>query len=280
MDLSAVIIEVGRRLQSDFDVVSAQLKHAGEKGTHRENAIHQVLRDHLPPRFGVMRGEVFSVTKDHSHQSDCIVFDATVTPPAFARSGVVPTEVVWAVVESKTRLNKRALDDARQAAKALKHLLVIPPGPDLNEPKRPRCLHEIPPRFYPPVYVVVARTANKDTRELMKPLVDAWRAQTNVAPCAQTPPWADVPDCVVCLDGWVMCWDQPGAQTLHLVWADQRRPVLVRAGDQALLLFYGLLYEWLSEAASAPLPMSYYLQSTIKPEDVEDLCDFPKADHS
>lgn len=99
------------------------VQHAGDRGENREKILASFLRDHLPRRFGVLKGEV--VTRDgmHSHSADIVVYDALQTPVLYAEStAVIPVEGVYGIIEVKSRLSKAEFVDGARKVEAFKRL--------------------------------------------------------------------------------------------------------------------------------------------------------------
>ena len=98
--------------------------HKGAAGDNREELVVRFLADHLPKRFGVRRG--FAVSPDDvvSKQADVLVVDhldnALIHPTASHE--LWPVEAVYALVEVKTALSPRDLQDAVKKCQRFKQL--------------------------------------------------------------------------------------------------------------------------------------------------------------
>ena len=94
---------VYNKLEADALLYNRELPHAALVGSENEQAIASVLREFLPPRFGV---EVNALVIDRfgkvSRQADIVIFDAERQPSFFRK--VFPIETVYAVIEVKTSL--------------------------------------------------------------------------------------------------------------------------------------------------------------------------------
>jgi len=94
---------VYNKLEADALLYNRELPHSGLVGSENEQAIAGVLREFLPPRFGV---EVNALVIDRfgnvSRQADIVIFDAERQPNFFRK--VYPVETVYAVIEVKTSL--------------------------------------------------------------------------------------------------------------------------------------------------------------------------------
>lgn len=98
--LNAAVIDYNRKLP-----------HAGMVGSENELALSSLLREFLPPRFGIETGGI--VIDKHGHKSkqcDIVIYDLEQYPKYFRK--VFPIEVVYAVIEVKTELTKAEAEDA------------------------------------------------------------------------------------------------------------------------------------------------------------------------
>jgi hypothetical protein len=102
---------ISNKLLVDFDLVQAQIKHAGERGKQRENALASLLIKYLPKKYAVGSGHVMDVTGNISHQCDLVIYDAFNCPLLLVEDDyqLFPVESVLGVVEVKSVLNSRAL---------------------------------------------------------------------------------------------------------------------------------------------------------------------------
>jgi len=88
--------------------------HRLSAGENREDLVEKFLTNHLPRKFGVSSGMVFSHDGIFSHQADLVVVDAFNNSPLYATSNnsLWPVEAVYALVEVKTNLNPADLKDS------------------------------------------------------------------------------------------------------------------------------------------------------------------------
>ena len=98
---------------TDFDKL-AQISHPGEKGRGREDVVRDFLREYMPARFGIDTGFVVDVHGNVSGQMDIVVYDRASALLFKVSEGVrlFPIECVAAVIQVKSRLEKRDLEDA------------------------------------------------------------------------------------------------------------------------------------------------------------------------
>jgi hypothetical protein len=94
-------------------IKAAAFKNSGEKGTFREDGVAKFLREQLPGRYGVVKGELIDSSGRRSGQVDIIVFDQTRAAP-FVRGSkhaqwILPVEAALATIEVKSRLTRDEL---------------------------------------------------------------------------------------------------------------------------------------------------------------------------
>lgn len=128
------------------------LQHGGLKGTGRENAVEEFLRDQLPRRFGVARGEAFDVRQHRSAQLDLVVYDQTTVKPLQigTDNALFPAEALLAVIEVKSVLTRAELSKAMVGAGNVSSLrpydrefIVGRTGGIDASDRKPRCLFTI-----------------------------------------------------------------------------------------------------------------------------------------
>ncbi len=106
------------KLEADALLFNRKLPHAGLVGSENEIAIADVLREFLPPRFGI---EVNALVIDRhgrvSKQADIVIFDAERQASFFRK--VYPVEIVYAVIEVKTSMS------STEAKAALENLVSV-----------------------------------------------------------------------------------------------------------------------------------------------------------
>jgi len=130
VDLAAKFRALSRMLRASYEATSVGGRHPGEKGLRRDSALGDFLRAHLPPRYGVSRGEILDSTGRTSRQIDVVLYDALHAPllQSTDASRVFPSECVYAAIELKTNLNAKSLDEAFRniaTAKALDRSAIV-----------------------------------------------------------------------------------------------------------------------------------------------------------
>ena len=123
-------------LQSHFEAVSKQLNassaHIGELyrshkptlGREREELIEEFFSAHLPAKFGVGSGLIYSPSGDFSNQADTVIFDKHNNKPLHAGTSgkLFLVESVYCLIEAKTNLSPTQLDDAIEKCVRFKNL--------------------------------------------------------------------------------------------------------------------------------------------------------------
>ena len=98
--------------------------HKGAAGDNREDLVVKFLENHLPKRFGVRHGFAISLDDGVSKQADILVVDHLNNAPLHpgASHELWPVEAVYALVEVKTELSPRDLQDAVKKCQRFKQL--------------------------------------------------------------------------------------------------------------------------------------------------------------
>jgi hypothetical protein len=113
------------KLEADALLFNRRLPHEGLKGSENERALADVIRDFLPPRYGVEENAL--VIDRHgavSRQSDIVIFEASRFPKYLRK--VFPIETIHAVIEVKTEISKQQVDIALENEAALRKLDFYP----------------------------------------------------------------------------------------------------------------------------------------------------------
>ncbi len=120
-----------RRLTTTFESIREGVRHAGERGRETQDALLAFLNQHLPKRFQAASGFILAPPETMSGHEDVIIYDqqeAYVFAPA-ETTLVVPNDYVAAVIEVKSTLDKRELEDAAAKISAAKGLAKAPELP-------------------------------------------------------------------------------------------------------------------------------------------------------
>lgn len=109
-----------RLLRAKMEAVRLSIAHAGEKGRELEHQVRRLLRDLLPPEYGLTTGFVAGLSAEGpilSTQLDIIIYDAIRHAPLIHLDAcdVLPIEAVYGYVEVKASLSSTS-DDAKEFA--------------------------------------------------------------------------------------------------------------------------------------------------------------------
>lgn len=123
VDVADLIDSIRNSLATAFEPVR-RIPHYGESGKAVETVLREVLKNHLPSRFGFRSGVVVGTDGVASHQSDLLVVDE-MNCPAFLKTGdtgIFPSGGILGSIEVTTKLDKpKFLEDA-QKIRVLKNL--------------------------------------------------------------------------------------------------------------------------------------------------------------
>ena len=114
----AYILDIASRfLKSDG------FKNASGKGTEREIPVQQFLRENIPGKYKVVKGEAIDLNEVHSPQLDVMIFDAQRNFAFYSGNNyILPAEALLVSVEVKSLLTKTELVKSLKAAQDLKRL--------------------------------------------------------------------------------------------------------------------------------------------------------------
>lgn len=99
-------------------------QHRGVRGDERAGALAKFLRERLPSRFAVGKGEVIDYRDYRTGQLDIIVYDSATCAPISVQSEnvLVPCEALYVVVEVKSTLTGAELQKSYAAAGRVRQL--------------------------------------------------------------------------------------------------------------------------------------------------------------
>jgi len=99
-------------------------QHRGVRGDERAGALAKFLRERLPSRFAVGKGEVIDYRDYRTGQLDIIVYDNSTCAPISVQSEnvLLPCEALYVVVEVKSTLTKAELEKSYAAANRIRQL--------------------------------------------------------------------------------------------------------------------------------------------------------------
>jgi len=126
-------------------------QHKGIRGDERAAGLTSFLRDHLPERFSVTKGEVIDYRDERTGQLDLIIYDSHTSSPVTKgeENFLIPAEALYAVIEVKTTLTGDELVTCYRAAAKLRALRpfkaqFVPPRTEgAAADKNPRCMYAV-----------------------------------------------------------------------------------------------------------------------------------------
>jgi hypothetical protein len=120
--LPEFLASVEATLLAEFNQAAA-VAHPGDRGDNREEILREFLRQRLPSKYGVAKGQIITKDGKHSHSADIIIYDSLTTPPLYSkRTAIVPIEGVYGIIEVKSTLSKTEFVDAARKIEAFKRL--------------------------------------------------------------------------------------------------------------------------------------------------------------
>ena len=253
MNFEHVMTAIAQDMLVQFDKVTAQFSHRGLRGTSREEVVSEFLKNYLPANVEVIAGEIFDTEGETSPECDIIVIDRMRVPLLFARNKrLVPIEGVYSVLEVKSNLDSRELNDCFRKCERVKNLekkaFTKDTGPIIHTfSAYGRELDHFPTLFSIFAYHGIA------SKTIAK-AVEKW--------CSSQPAEKTI-DSIICLDGWVLCWQNQTTGFYELTSSPDSRVAVLEAGKNSLLLFYLLYYRWLSQAKCDPIRMIDYANGAL-----------------
>jgi hypothetical protein len=132
-DLAQLMQARFRQLLVDFELTfsAEQIPHAGERGRLLEETLRTFLGSALPNRIGVGSGQIVAaLEREPSNQVDIVLYDALNYPLLLSEGSfqLFPNEAVLAVIEVKSTLNKRFLNQGVENIASSKALGKFPEG--------------------------------------------------------------------------------------------------------------------------------------------------------
>lgn len=105
-----------QKLRTEAEYFSRLTGHNPELGRLNETHLVKLLRDYLPPKVGIGTGFIASGGQNpcQSPQCDIILYDALNNVPLYTSDAwsIFPIEMVYGVIEVKTKLTKKEFNDA------------------------------------------------------------------------------------------------------------------------------------------------------------------------
>ena len=122
--LDSLFLDLQREMIARLNTNRTQITHPGTKGDATELDWINMFRVYFPKRYSVEKAIVIDNHGDLSEQIDIVIFDNQYSPFLFRRDGAVyvPSESVYAVLETKQDLNRSNLVYAAKKAASVRRL--------------------------------------------------------------------------------------------------------------------------------------------------------------
>jgi hypothetical protein len=122
-DIANFFISSKKTLQAQAKQ-AAIIGHKGSIGTVRERTLMEFLRPFLPVNYQMTKSKIIDTKRMVSSEFDIVISNLLWSPSIFERNGVSPVfvENVVAVIEVKSSVDKKAIDDFGEKLKLLSKL--------------------------------------------------------------------------------------------------------------------------------------------------------------
>lgn len=223
----------------DFEEITSQINHNGEKGTARENVLQSYLRAYIPDKYTFSKGTIIDCTDTQSKQVDIIIHDKYTTPCLIDMDStkVIPIESVYAVIEVKSVLTKEEL---RKSIKNINSVKILQKN-------------TVTGISYPTAGLIFAYDSDSSFNTIYKNLVELsqeFEPENRVS-------------CVCILNkGIIIPVDKYGLNKVSLLPGLETLYALINNEEDALLLFYLILMQLLTQIQVFPPDMVKYAQSS------------------
>jgi len=121
-----------QRLQAEAEYFSRLTDHNPELGRLNESHLVALLRSYLPPKYGIGTGFIAcgGDNPQQSPQCDIILYDALNNAPLYKSDtwSIYPIEMVYGVIEVKTKLDKRQLKNAFEKCTKIRAMAITSEG--------------------------------------------------------------------------------------------------------------------------------------------------------
>ena len=136
MSIPEYFKNISKKLNSDSDEIRTFFaSHRPSAGANREGLIAEFLKSHLPSKYEVSHGLVFSSEGEFSNQADIVICDKLNNAPLFS-DRVEPiwlVEAIYSLIEVKTTLSPSVLDDCISKCKRFKSLKRQQPDSNIKD---------------------------------------------------------------------------------------------------------------------------------------------------
>ncbi|PGV86876.1 DUF6602 domain-containing protein [Bacillus thuringiensis] len=234
--LKQSIHAAAKKMQIDFEEVTAHINHMGERGSSREEILLSYLRNYIPIKYEMNNGVIIDGTGEQSRQQDIIIYDSFNSPVLLNMQStkMVPIESVFSVIEVKSSLNKAEINKCVNNISSVKSLVK-------------NSLNEI---NLPTAGFVFAFTSSTSLEALLDNLVE-----TNT----QVEKHKHISAICVLDKGIIVNVSKKGFNDIVLLPNDDTTPAIIKnTAENNLMLFYLLLMQYLNQSrVSVPNLLNY-----------------------
>jgi hypothetical protein len=123
--LKQSIHAASKKMQIDFEEVTENINHMGERGSSREEILLSYLRKYIPIKYEMNNGIIIDGTGEQSRQQDIIIYDSFNSPVLLNMQStkMIPIESVFSVIEVKSSLNKTEINKCVNNISSVKSLV-------------------------------------------------------------------------------------------------------------------------------------------------------------
>ncbi|WP_330110323.1 DUF6602 domain-containing protein [Methylophaga thalassica] len=251
---------ISRRLNSDSEEIRSFFSsHRPSAGSNREGLIVDFLNDHLPKKYEISHGLIFSSEGEFSNQADIVIADKHNNVPLFSdrNEPIWLVEAIFSLIEVKTTLSPSVLDDCISKCKRFK---------GLNRNPSDRNIEKIRDSLF-----VVWAFDGPSPESFKNTIVDKYKD----LPVEQTPDFIIVPGKYVCMAGQYreLCRlgqkgslhrQQIESQPEALERLNQRGFEIAVLNEHTLLASMVWLSSWLHQAGERYAPLTKYLPAILE----------------
>lgn len=237
--LKEIFSSVSQKMSLDFKEITSRINHNGEKGTARENVLQNYLRAYIPDKYTFSKGTIIDSNDSQSKQVDIIIHDKYTTPYLLDMDStkVIPIESVYAVIEVKSTFTKEELMKSVKNINSVKTLQK----------------NTVTGVSYPTAGLIFAYDSDSSFNTIYKNLVEIskeFEPENRVS-------------CVCVLNkGIIIPVNKHGLNKVSLLPSLETVYALMNNEEDALLLFYLILMQLLTQIQVFPPNMITYAQSS------------------
>ncbi len=243
MNLGAIFNEVSKKMYSDLEMARASISHPGMKGGSAEATFRGFLKNYLPKNLDVSTGILVDAQGESSRQLDVIISDSPKTPIFYEKDEqrVIPVECAYAVIEVKTTLNKKELENSFENMKSVRKLKKTAYTCKTGPIKHFHKIYGKEWEIWPINYFIFAyesinlQTLSKQVRHIHK---------------KENLPLNSRIDTICVLNGGVICNLDINGQLSAL--PDEGSKLVYVNSENSLLLFYALIMHYMNQTELLP----------------------------